>query len=100
MAEKPSPPAPPATLPPMSDSASAHAPFVYFDAAPTIGYTNGTLQVTLEAARLYPGPAGKTVCERVLVAHLRMNARAARSLRSALDKALLLAATPGSQSRN
>ena len=100
MAKKPSPPAFPVAMPPVSDSASAHAPFLYFDNAPTIGHMNGIIQVTLEAGRLYPGPSGEVMRERVLVAHLRMNANAARSLRAALDKALLLAAPPDSPSRN
>jgi len=102
MAEKPDPSTPVRpNLPPISDTASAHAPFLYFEEASTFGHMNGIIQVTLEALRMYSSAPGANVeAERVLVAHLRMNIAAARALRAAIDGALLLAAPPESGAKN
>jgi hypothetical protein len=80
----------------ISGLASAHAPFLYFENAPTFGHLNGVIRVTLEAGRDLPSPetGGRVVADRVIVAHLRMNIPAARSLKAALEGALLLAAPP------
>lgn len=102
MTEKPNRP-PPITsnLPPISDIASAHAPFLYFEDAPTFGHMNGIIQITLEALRMYSAAPGEQVAtDRVLIAHLRMNVPAARALRAAIDGALLLAAPPESAAKN
>jgi len=78
----------------ISALASAHAPFLYFDGAPTFGYNNGIVNITLEALRYMV--VGKTPTrDRVVVAHLRMSLPAAMSLKAALEGALLLAAPAG-----
>ena len=75
----------------VSAIASAHAPFLYFEAAPTFGYLNGIVQITLVALRPMPGPTGLPVSDQVVVGHLRMTAIAANALKAAIDGALLLA---------
>jgi hypothetical protein len=72
--------------------ASAHAPFLYFENAPAFAHLNGIIRVTLEASRDIPRPPESVTNDRVIVAHLRMNITAARSLKAALEGALLLAA--------
>ncbi len=84
---------------PVSPSGSANAPFIYFEDAPTFGHMNGIIQVTLEAVRIYSEASG-VKRERVVVAHMRMNIPAARSLRAALDGALLIAAPSESHAKN
>jgi hypothetical protein len=84
---------------PVSAAGSAAAPMLYFEDAPTFGHMNGIIQVTLEAVRLYSEPPG-VKRERVVVAHMRMNIPAARSLRAALDGALLIAAPSESHAKN
>ncbi len=84
---------------PVSIIGSAQAPILYFDDAPTFGYLNGVVQVTLDAMQLYPDPPG-VKRELVVVAHLRMNVRAAQALRAALDGALLLSAPTESDAQN
>jgi hypothetical protein len=77
----------------ISDIASAHAPFLYFDHAFNFGYHNGIVSITLEAVRFIA--KGQTPArDRVVVAHLRMTIPAAMSLKTALEGALLIAA-PG-----
>jgi hypothetical protein len=76
----------------LSAIASANAPFIYFDNAPFYGVLNGVGQVTLEAARLFGAAEdGRPIIDRAIVAHLRGNLHAIRSLRAALDGILLLA---------
>lgn len=84
----------------MNREASAGAPFLYFDQAGVSGHLNGVIRVTLEAGRIMPGENNKVFQDRVVVGHLRMTLPAARSLRSALDRALLIAAPPPSQASN
>jgi hypothetical protein len=93
------PPAAHAGLP-FSDGGSAQAPFLYFEEAPAFGHLNGVIRVTLEAVRLYSVTPGELVADRVVVAHLRMNVRAALSLKTALEGALLLATPPPSDAKN
>jgi len=81
----------PSTRGSMSAVASSHAPFLYFENAPLFGHLNGTIRITLEAARDLHGPSGEVTMDRVVVAHLRMNIPAARSLKAAIEGALLLA---------
>jgi hypothetical protein len=78
----------------ISAIASAHAPFLYFEDATAFGHHNGIIRITLEAARIIPAPGNPraVVTDRVVVAHLRMNVPAARSLKAAIEGALLLAA--------
>lgn len=92
-------PTPPKTLP-FSQSGSDHAPFLYFEDAPAFGHLNGIIRITLEASRVYTGSDDVVVSDRVAVAHLRMNIRAALSLKSAIEGALLLASSPPSGSKN
>jgi hypothetical protein len=89
----------PATRPAISIAGSVHAPFLYFEEAPTFGHTGGIIQVTLEASRLYPDHPGVKV-ERVAVAHLRMNIAAARHLIKSIEGALLLATPSESETKN
>jgi hypothetical protein len=85
----------------LSDSASAHAPFLYFEVASAFGDLNGITRVTLEATRLIPSSDGISVgLERVIVAHLRMNAQAAASLQNAIQSVALLRAEAGSEAKN
>jgi hypothetical protein len=80
--------------------ASANAPFVYFENAPMFGHVDGVVRITLAAVRDYP-VAGKVGTDIAVVAHLRMSVSAAKSLKAAIDGALLLAApSPTSQRAN
>jgi hypothetical protein len=79
------------TLDRVNEIASAHAPYLYFDNAPTFGCNNGIVSITLEAFRFLPSGGG-VARDRVAVAHLRSNIQAAMALRAALDQALLLSA--------
>jgi hypothetical protein len=101
---KHSPPAASQTLnfPPMDMAASIHAPFVYFDNAPTYGLQGNVACITLEANRMIsvgadPGPVHM---DRVVVAHLRMSINAAASLKAAIDAVLLAAAPVSSEAKN
>jgi hypothetical protein len=80
--------------PPVSDS--PHAPFIFYEDAPALGFTNGIVNITLAANRTWVGANGAVMNERVVVAYLRGNVQAALSLRQAIDNALLLA-TPAEQ---
>jgi hypothetical protein len=82
-------PAPTEVTVPISDT--PHAPFIFYEAAPAFGFTNGVVNITLSANRTFAGPNG-IINEQVVVAYLRGNVQAALSLRAAIDNALLLAA--------
>jgi hypothetical protein len=82
---------------PVSDT--PHAPFVFFENAPALGFTNGVAAITLSANRTWIDPSGVVVNEQCVVAHLRGNVQALLSLRQAIDSALLLAA-PTQQTAN
>jgi hypothetical protein len=84
----------------LSDSASAHAPFLYFEDAPAFGIMSGIVRITLEAGRLYTSNQGVVMQDRIVVAHLRMNIPAALALKRAIEGALLLANSPTSEARN
>jgi hypothetical protein len=66
-----------------------HAPFIYFDNVATWGLLAGLITVTLSAQRALVGTDGAAATDNVAIAYLRCNILAARSLRDALDKALL-----------
>ena len=85
----------------MSAIGSAHAPFLYFESASAFGHLNGMIQITLEAQRIFPSTteASGAAIDRVVTAHLRMNIIAARSLKAAIEGALLIAA-PAQQTKN
>jgi hypothetical protein len=74
---------------PVSDT--FHAPFVFFEGAPTFGFVNGVVNVTLAAGRTWISPDSVVVNDYVVVAYLRGNIPAMLSLRQAIDQALLLA---------
>jgi hypothetical protein len=69
-----------------------HAPFIFYEGAAALGFTNGVVNLTLSANRTLIGADGATVNDQVVTAYLRGNILAAISLRDAIDKALLLAA--------
>jgi hypothetical protein len=71
-----------------------HAPVIYFENAPALGYLNGVIRITLSGSLSLPTSDGKTATEEIVAAYLRCNIPAALSLRKALDDALLLAAPP------
>jgi len=89
------PEARPAQAPPVPVSDAPHAPFIFYENAPAMGFTNGVVNITLSANRTYAGPDGAIVNEQIVVAYLRGNVPAALSLRQAIDNALLLAAPTG-----
>lgn len=99
-AAPPRPPAPPRPAPlvappPLSEAASADAPFLFFDAVPAFAHGAGVIAATLAATRLLPAAPGRPPGrDLAIVAHLRMGIPAALALRDALDKALLLARRP------
>ena len=91
----------PSTQGTVSAIASAHAPFLYFDSAPTFGHVNGIIRVTLEATRDMPTNTEQRVgSDRVVVAHLRMTIPAAQSLKAAIEGALLLANPSPTETKN
>ena len=90
MAENPEPR--PEKVAVLSVSDLPHAPFIFYEAAPASGVTNGVVNITLSAHRTYGGAGGAIVNEQVVVAYLRGNVPAALNLRQAIDNALLLAA--------
>jgi hypothetical protein len=98
MSENTNVPPPVEIIPSQADGisaiASAHAPFLYFDGAPTFGHNHGIINITLEALR-YMSVANKPTRDRVIVAHLRMSIPAALSLKAAIEGALLLARPAG-----
>jgi hypothetical protein len=66
-----------------------HAPIVFYEWAPTSGFANGIINVTLGANRITQVRSnGAVVSEGVVVAHLRGSVQAALNLRRALDRAL------------
>jgi hypothetical protein len=70
-----------------------HAPIFFYEWAPTSGFANGIISVTLAAnCTTHVRPNGEVVSESLVVAHLRGSVQAALNLRKALDRALSLAA--------
>lgn len=67
-----------------------HAPIIHFDGAPNCGVRDGIINVTLAVQCLTPN-AGAIDVNVVVAAYLRCSIIAARDLRDALDKALLIA---------
>jgi hypothetical protein len=65
------------------------APYVFFEGAPSFGFAEGIVNVTLAAHR-HLMKDGAVSSDIVAVAYLRCSAVAAVELRNALDKALLL----------
>ena len=73
----------PKELLPVSESASAHAPVIFFDSVATYGFGNGVANLSLEVIRFMPS-GNSTVPDRVVVAHLKMSAAAYASLKLAI----------------
>jgi hypothetical protein len=65
------------------------APYIFFEVASNIGFTNGIVNVTLAAAR-HLIKDGAPYSDIVSVAYLRCNLGAAIGLRDALNGAILL----------
>ena len=95
MSDKPDPKAPVFTevLPSIeggiSAIASATAPMIFFDNAPTMGNYNGVMHLSLSAMRFMPGE-GRAVADSVMVAHLRTNLEGLQSLKIAIEKIELM----------
>jgi hypothetical protein len=66
-----------------------HAPFIFFESAPTFGVMNGVLNITLAATRTVIGPDG-ILTDHVVIAYLRGNVPAMLSLKGAIEGAMLL----------
>lgn len=73
----------------------ANAPVIYFDGAPCYGSSGGIVHVTLAAGR-HLLEDNQVAVDAVAVAFLRCSIPAARSLKEALERALLMA-TPRSE---
>ncbi|MEJ0092755.1 MAG: hypothetical protein WDN46_04810 [Methylocella sp.] len=85
----------------ISATASANAPFLYFERAPFFGHLDGVGKVTIETSRhiAKAQSSNEVYVDRVIVAHLVGSLDAMKSLRSALDALILLAGpNPGNPS--
>ena len=49
---------------PIAVSDTPHAPFVFFEMAPTSAFTNGVVNITLSANRSSPSPPQSSACHR------------------------------------
>lgn len=97
--DRPTPVGP--SFPPIAEIASAHAPFLCFEAISAFGHANGIVQVTLEALRMYSNAPNEPVrSDRVIVANLRMSIAAALSLKATIDGAILMATPVESEAKN
>ena len=104
MADDPNPKPPVETIPSVqggiSAIGSAHAPLLYFEEASAFGILNGVVRITLEAHRIFPTEGEAAAVDRVVVAHLRMSAPAAMSLKASTEGVLLIEAPGPTQTRN
>ena len=66
-------------------------PVVYFDHAPGLSHSNGIIGITLTVSGNVPNENGGVDSVASVVAHLKCNIPAAKTLRDAIDRALLLA---------
>lgn len=69
------------------------AAFLYFDGTSNCGYHNGIVNVTIVANRFLPQRGGGVGTQFIAVSHLRCSIEAAKDLREALDKAILISST-------
>jgi hypothetical protein len=74
---------------PLTVADASGAPFIYFDEAPALGGGNGMLNITLGCYRNLCTEEGVKT-DMVAVAYLRCTVQGALSLKSAIDKALLM----------
>lgn len=97
------PPGRPTTLVPDAGAAavaSAHAPFVYFDAATVSGVNSGGVaHITLEAMR-HLDVGGVPLKDFVTVGHLRCDLNALRTLKRAVEQIEALVRPGPAASRN
>ena len=76
----------------LSLQASANAPFLYFETAPSYAVAGGVAKIILEATRhIGKNSQGQILVERVMIGQLVGNLAALKHLRSAIDGALLMA---------
>ena len=66
-------------------------PVVYFDHVPGLSHANGVIGITLPVTGNVPNETGGVMSVASVAAHLKCNIPAAKALRDALDRALLLA---------
>ncbi len=77
--------------------ASAHAPFIYFDAATVSGINaGGVCHITLEAIRhMSSTTSGEPVKDFVVVGHLRMDLNSLGRLKAAIEQIEMIVTQPG-----
>jgi hypothetical protein len=73
---------------------------LYFDGVSNYGFNAGIVNMTLEAVRHIDLGEGKSVAERVIVAHLRTSVLGLESIRAALNGIDLLAKKPAGEAKN
>jgi hypothetical protein len=78
----------------IDDFSVQNAPVLYFDTVPVCGNNQGVMSLMLGIKVIAPSRSGQTISKQRIVAHLRCTATAARHLRDAIDRALLLGAEP------
>ena len=83
----------------VSEIGSANAPYIFFDEISSFGSYNGIGHMTLEAMR-FMEVDGKLRTDRVVVAHLRMNLVALKTLKDTIPKIELLAQPAASGEKN
>ena len=76
-----------------------HSPVIFFDGAPIYGHYNGIYAITLAVNLARPGSKGTILNEPNVIAYPRTNEEGLKSLREAIDNALL-AAAPADGSTN
>lgn len=68
---------------------SSNAPIIFLDGVATMGHYNGIAHLCLTALRFLHHPSGAK-SDSVIVAHLRMNIPALKSLKDAIEKIELM----------
>jgi hypothetical protein len=83
----------------VSEVGSANAPYIFFDEISGFGAYNGIAHMTLPAMR-FIGVDGKLRTDQVVVAHLRMNLVALKTLKDTIPKIELLLKPAASEQKN
>jgi hypothetical protein len=83
----------------VSGIASLGAPFIYSDWVGSHGHNAGVATFTLEALRNMT-IGGKTLTDRVVVAHLRMPLHSMGALKDAIEQVELMLKPPASTEKN